>query len=44
MKKASPADIIRMWLRLWGDLDPAEVERKARLSFLCGQETLDNTQ
>ena len=44
MKKASPADLVRMWIRLWGDLDPSEVEAKTKLAYLMGAELSDNTE
>ena len=44
MTKATSADMVRMWLRLWGDLYPSDVEAKTKLAFLLGTELSDNTQ
>ena len=44
MQKSSPADIIRMWIRLWGDLDPDDVFRMTNAYSLYGEEAGDKTQ
>ena len=44
MQKASLADVIRMWQRLWGDLDPSDVAAKMLNAYMYGMESLDETQ